>query len=96
MPFVRAMSMEQRWQDLANLLSLPGPGEAHPFPHHHHHHHHHHLNYSSGTYGPENTTRGVLIHNASLAPPMGDLNATSPYSSSESDTQYILIFCICW
>ena len=81
MPFVRTMSMEQRWQDLANLLSLPGPGDAqaamsHPFAHHHHHH-----NYTGGpssAYTPDNT-RGVLLHNATLAPPMGDLNNTGPY-----------------
>lgn len=47
--------MEQRWQDLANLLSLQssshdpsGAGIHQPIPHHfaphpyHHHHHHHH------------------------------------------------------
>ncbi|KAJ9582429.1 hypothetical protein L9F63_003227, partial [Diploptera punctata] len=82
MPYVRTMSMEQRWQDLANLLSLPSPGDAtaamaHPFVHHHHHHH----NYNGGpssAYTPDNT-RGVLLHNATLAPPMGDLNNTGPY-----------------
>ncbi|XP_067012719.1 segmentation protein cap'n'collar isoform X4 [Anabrus simplex] len=71
MPFVRAMSMEQRWQDLASLLALPAPGDHHPFAHHHHH-------YGGGGYPPDNG-RGVLLHNATLAPPMGDLNASSPY-----------------
>nr|CAD7401030.1 unnamed protein product [Timema poppensis] len=82
MPFVRAMSMEQRWQDLANLLSLPGPVDAaaaanmtHPFAHHHHHHHYHGVAY------PPDNSRSVLLHNATLAPPVGDLNTTSPYSS---------------
>ncbi|CAG2055453.1 unnamed protein product [Timema podura] len=82
MPFVRAMSMEQRWQDLANLLSLPGPVDSaaaanmtHPFAHHHHHHHYHGVAY------PPDNSRSVLLHNATLAPPVGDLNTTSPYSS---------------
>ncbi|XP_069679090.1 segmentation protein cap'n'collar isoform X2 [Periplaneta americana] len=82
MPFVRTMSMEQRWQDLANLLSLPGPGDAsamsHPFAHHHHHHHHNYNGGPSSAYTPDNT-RGVLLHNATLAPPIGDLNNTGPY-----------------
>jgi hypothetical protein len=82
MPFVRTMSMEQRWQDLANLLSLPGPGDAsamsHPFAHHHHHHHHNYSGGPSSAYTPDNT-RGVLLHNATLAPPIGDLNNTGPY-----------------
>ncbi|RZF34188.1 hypothetical protein LSTR_LSTR003598 [Laodelphax striatellus] len=39
MPYVRTMSMEQRWQDLASLLSLPDPN--HPYHHHYHHPHHH-------------------------------------------------------
>lgn len=87
LPYARTMSMEQRWQDLANLLSLPGPpGEAsgmpHPFAHHHHHHHHHNYSGAHGAYGPD--TRGVLLHNATLAPPMGDLNASSPYTMSSA------------
>ncbi|KAK7866382.1 hypothetical protein R5R35_009813 [Gryllus longicercus] len=90
MPLVRAMSMEQRWQDLASLLSLPGPpadtasSMAHPFAHHHHHHHHHH-NYGAAAGSPypppPDNSRSVLLHNATLAPPMGDLNASSPYSN---------------
>lgn len=52
---LRGSTVEQRWQDLANLLSLqssshdPGGAGIHqPIPHHfaphpyHHHHHHHH------------------------------------------------------
>lgn len=49
MPLMRAMSMEHRWQDLANFLNLPDGAAAaaaaaanlssHPgHPHHHHHH----------------------------------------------------------
>ncbi|XP_012281394.1 segmentation protein cap'n'collar isoform X2 [Orussus abietinus] len=73
MPFVRAMSMEQRWQDLASLLSLPGTPEhfAHPghpgYPGH---------GISHGHYEAQ---RNVLLHNATLAPPVGDLNSTGPY-----------------
>ena len=62
MPFMRAMSMEQRWQDLASLLSLPGAPEH--FPH---------------THPGYPAQRNVLLHNATLAPPVGDLNSTSPY-----------------
>ncbi|KAL0269433.1 UNVERIFIED_CONTAM: hypothetical protein PYX00_007168 [Menopon gallinae] len=81
MPFVRTMSMEQRWQDLANLLSLPGQegvGMHHPFAHHPHHHHH--ANYNGHNYGHDG--RGVLLHNATLAPPMGDLNSSGPYNAA--------------
>ncbi|CAH1121029.1 unnamed protein product [Ceutorhynchus assimilis] len=80
MPFVRTVSMEQRWQDLANLLSLPNPGEIHPFGAHHalpnygHPHAHAH---AAAAYD----ARGVLLHNATLPTPMGDLNSTSPYGN---------------
>nr|XP_050851166.1 segmentation protein cap'n'collar isoform X3 [Vespula vulgaris] len=73
MPFVRAMSMEQRWQDLASLLSLPGAPDhfAHPshpgYPGHGISHSHY------------EAQRNVLLHNATLAPPVGDLNSTGPY-----------------
>lgn len=84
MPFVRTMSMEQRWQDLANLLSLPGQegvGMHHPFAHHPHHpHHHHHANYPGHNYSHDG--RGVLLHNATLPPAMGELNNSGPYSGS--------------
>lgn len=73
MPFMRAMSMEQRWQDLASLLSLPGAPEhfahpAHPgYPGHGISHSHY------------EAQRNVLLHNPTLAPPVGDLNSTGPY-----------------
>ena len=73
MPFMRTMSTEQRWQDLASLLSLPGGPEhfAHPalpgYPGHGMGHSHY------------EAQRNVLLHNATLAPPVGDLNSTSPY-----------------
>lgn len=84
MPFMRTMSMEQRWQDLANLLSFPGPTEGgamhHPFSHHHPLHNYNHTHPHSMGYGTE-ATRGVLLHNATLAPPMGDVNATVPFNN---------------
>ncbi|KAL0129954.1 hypothetical protein PUN28_001903 [Cardiocondyla obscurior] len=73
MPFMRAMSMEQRWQDLASLLSLPGAPDhfahpAHPgYPGHGISHSHY------------EAQRNVLLHNPTLAPPVGDLNSTGPY-----------------
>ncbi|XP_060516448.1 segmentation protein cap'n'collar isoform X2 [Cylas formicarius] len=89
MPFVRTVSMEQRWQDLANLLSLPSPGDGaaglhHPFgPHHalhnYSHQHAHAAAAAAAAYGPD--ARGVLLHNATLTPPMGDLNSTVPYGN---------------
>jgi len=65
--------MEQRWQDLASLLSLPGAPEhfahpAHPgYPGHGISHSHY------------EAQRNVLLHNPTLAPPVGDLNSTGPY-----------------
>lgn len=73
MPFMRAMSMEQRWQDLASLLSLPGAPDhfahpAHPgYPGHGISHSHY------------EAQRNVLLHNPTLTPPVGDLNSTGPY-----------------
>lgn len=81
MPFVRTMSMEQRWQDLANLLSLPGQeGVGMHYPFAHHSHHHHHTNYSGHNYSHDG--RGVVLHNATLAPPVGDLNSSGPYNNT--------------
>ncbi|CAH1256146.1 unnamed protein product [Diabrotica balteata] len=85
MPFVRAVSMEQRWQDLTNLLSLPssdGGGIHHHFSHHHHplHNYTHHPHPHSMSYSPE-AARGVLLHNATLPTPIGDLNSSVPYSN---------------
>lgn len=85
MPFVRTMSMEQRWQDLANLLSLPNPADAGAMPlsfsHHHALHNYSHPHSHGMGYGPDVAARGVLLHNATLAPPMGDINGTVPYSN---------------
>lgn len=91
---MRTMSIEQRWQDLANLLSIPAPGDGggggggstvmsphHPFPHHAHHPALHTYNHTHGLGYPHDTTRSVLLHNATLNPPVGDLNATTPYSN---------------
>nr|CAI5826840.1 unnamed protein product [Callosobruchus analis] len=97
MPFVRTMSMEQRWQDLANLLSLPGgpggPGDTHGHGHGHGHpafahplnygHHHHHPGGPAAvSYAADASTAArVLLHNASLAPPLHDFNSSVPYSN---------------
>ncbi|VEN51713.1 unnamed protein product [Callosobruchus maculatus] len=97
MPFVRTMSMEQRWQDLANLLSLPGgpggPGDAHGHGHGHGHGHpafahplnyghHHHPGGPAVSYATDASTAArVLLHNASLAPPLHDFNSSVPYSN---------------
>lgn len=84
MPFVRTVSMEQRWQDLANLLSLPGPADAsamaHPFTHHHPLHNYSHPHPHSMGYSHD-AARGVLLHNATLTPPMGEINGTVPYGN---------------
>lgn len=97
--------MEQRWQDLASLLSLPAQevaGVSHGHHQHllaqaHHHHHHHHPSAGYAAYagygapvpppppgpppGPD-MARSVLLHNASLAPPVGDLAANASYASA--------------
>lgn len=74
MPFMRTMSVEQRWQDVASLLSLPPISQDH-FAHPSHGYHgpgiSHHSHYDN--------QRNVLLHNATLAPPVGDLNSTGPY-----------------
>ncbi|XP_071451948.1 segmentation protein cap'n'collar [Hetaerina americana] len=111
-PLVRAVSMEQRWQDLANLLSLPPQGgggvsvEGGCIPPHlqrlpgpqqqqqHRNHYHgaqshvgaplpssllHHGFKEEGNMAPMN---GVLINNATLAPPQGEIETgPSPYPS---------------
>lgn len=79
-PYMRTMSMEQRWQDLANLLSLPDPNH----PYHHFHHPAGPFPTSSGNSHSAyphsgDTSRNVLLHNATLAPPVGDLNSSSSY-----------------
>ncbi|EFX86500.1 hypothetical protein DAPPUDRAFT_307821 [Daphnia pulex] len=61
MPLMRTMSMEHRWQDLANFLSLPDGAAAaaaaanlssHPGHHHHHHHSGHHPHAVHHTHHP--------------------------------------------
>ena len=83
-PMTRGMSSEQRWQDIANILSISTPTDGnsihHPFSHHHPLHNYTHPHAHGMTYGPD-TTRGVLLHNATLTPPMGELNGTVPYSN---------------
>jgi nuclear factor erythroid 2 len=82
-PLNRTVSMEQRWQDLANLLSLPpgmgvgmGVGDMAP-PHYPSHYPHHYQaaapmsQHGQFTHHPHS----VLHHNASLA----DLGPTQPH-----------------
>lgn len=33
------------------------------------------------SYGADAAARGVLLHNATLNPPMGDINGTGPYTN---------------
>ncbi|XP_063899379.1 segmentation protein cap'n'collar isoform X2 [Helicoverpa armigera] len=54
---MRSMSVEQRWQDLASLLTIPPPPPPEQYQHYHPHHHQHHAhNISShgaaAGYGP--------------------------------------------
>lgn len=70
--------MDQRWpSEISSLLSLPTPPEHFSHPTHaypgSHGINHHHSHYD--------TQRNVLLHNATLAPPVGDLNSTGPYHS---------------
>lgn len=80
MPYVRGMSMEQRWQeqrwqDITSLLQLQGTGD--------HFGHAVHTGYPGHgmSHSPYEAQRSVLLHNATLAPPVGDLNNTGPYHS---------------
>lgn len=87
MPFVRTVSVDQqRWQDLANLLSLQSSGDpaamGHTFSHHHPLHNYSQPHPHAMGYGPDAAAaRGVLLHNATLAPPMGEINGTVPYGN---------------
>ncbi|XP_043245722.1 endoplasmic reticulum membrane sensor NFE2L1-like [Amphibalanus amphitrite] len=84
LPFIRTMSMEQRWQDLASLLSLPAQEAAAAGGMTHAHQqmlaasaaHHPAYPYGAAAYGPAghpahhpDMARSVLLQNASLAPP---------------------------
>ncbi|XP_043267509.1 segmentation protein cap'n'collar isoform X2 [Venturia canescens] len=86
-PFPRSVSMEQRlqeqrwqdqhWQDIASILHMRGPGTDH-FGHTGH------SGYPGHSVGhsPYEAQRNVLLHNATLAPPVGDLNNTGPYHNA--------------
>ena len=64
---------QQQWQDLASILSLSNGPDHFAYP------------ALPGYPGPGighshyEAQRNVLLHNATLAPPVGDLNGTSPY-----------------
>jgi len=86
-PYGRAVSTEQRWQDLASLLSLQngqgegGPGAfGHPFPPSATHQPHPNYGYDvAPTSAAQPPPRSVVLHNATLAPPIGDLNSSAAY-----------------
>ncbi|XP_038220353.1 segmentation protein cap'n'collar-like [Zerene cesonia] len=49
--FMRSMSVEQRWQDLASLLTIPPPPEQ--YQHYHQHAHHaHNISHGAAGYAP--------------------------------------------
>lgn len=81
------MSIEQRWQDLANLLSIPAPGDTstipphHPFTHHHPAFHNYNHPHGPGVGYGHDSARNVLLHNATLNPPIGEINSTGSYSN---------------
>ncbi|XP_044018765.1 segmentation protein cap'n'collar-like isoform X2 [Aphidius gifuensis] len=75
-PFMRGMNMDQRWPDISSLLSVQNGTDHYSHPTHAYPGHgisHHHSHYDN--------QRNVLLHNATLAPPVGDLNSTGPYHS---------------
>ncbi|XP_026748104.1 segmentation protein cap'n'collar-like isoform X2 [Trichoplusia ni] len=51
---MRSMSVEQRWQDLASLLTIPPPPPPDQYQHYHHHHQHHNItgHGAAGGYAP--------------------------------------------
>ncbi|KAJ8684050.1 hypothetical protein QAD02_019842, partial [Eretmocerus hayati] len=92
-PFVRTMGMEhQRWPDIGPFFSMTNGTEHFVHPGHHHHHHHHHPggypglgatgHPHAGQYEAAAAQRNVLLHNATLAPPVGDLNSTGSYHAT--------------
>lgn len=81
------MSMEQRWQDLTNLLSIPSASETEM----HHHHHYHNMSFgmlhgsahvpqhSYPSYTSIDNRTTVLLQNATLPPPVADINSNMTY-----------------
>lgn len=69
----------QRWPEISPYALQPSGEFVHPGAHHHpipHHHTHHHPSYPSinGTHFADNHHRNVLLQNATLPPPVGELN----------------------
>ena len=62
MPLMRTMSMEHRWQDLANFLSLPDGGANLSSHHHHHGHHGHHTHPGHPGHHPHSPHHGLSHH----------------------------------
>lgn len=88
MPLMRAMSMEHRWQDLANFLNLPDGAAAaaaaaanlSSHPGHHHHHHHHYA--AAAAAGHHHMTAGHHPHHPSVHSPFAHPGypSTHPHS----------------
>ena len=87
---MRTMGMDhQRWPDITPFFGstgAAGTAPEHHFAHPGHHHNLHHAYPGIGaathqSYEAAAAQRNVILHNATLAPPVGDLNATGPYHS---------------
>lgn len=79
--------MDQRWPDISSLLSVQNGTDHYSHPTHAYPGHgisHHHSHYDN--------QRNVLLHNATLAPPVGDLNSTGPYHSVGKSNYHFKIF----
>ncbi|XP_058801152.1 segmentation protein cap'n'collar isoform X2 [Phymastichus coffea] len=88
MPLVRPMGMEhhQRWSDMfmsgGEPFAHPGPVNSLHQSHLNytvHHSHHHHQPYGDVTAPPP---RHALMSNATIPPPVGDLNSTGTYHNT--------------
>uniref|UniRef100_A0A646QE32 Segmentation protein cap'n'collar n=1 Tax=Hemiscolopendra marginata TaxID=943146 RepID=A0A646QE32_9MYRI len=73
-PYLRTISMEQRWQDLANILSLPlAESEMHSSLTMVHGQHHNFTSVNSPYSNIDNCST-ILLRNASLAPPLPEIS----------------------
>ncbi|XP_045509072.1 segmentation protein cap'n'collar-like isoform X1 [Colias croceus] len=72
--FMRSMSVEQRWQDLASLLTIPPPPDQ--YQHYHQHAHHaHNISHGAAGYAPN------YASHAPLGP-----GPTAPHAEKHSET----------
>nr|QCU79915.1 CncC [Micromelalopha troglodyta] len=79
---MRSMSVEQRWQDLASLLTIPPPPDQYQHYHHHHHQHPHNISAhgAAGGYGPN--------HHAPLPPPAPEKHPDAYGATAPIDGAY--------